>query len=166
MKTSLKKLLPLLLLLTLPTVVEAQWGYTTNNGAITITGYTGPGGAVTIPDTIDGLPVTSIAGYAFLNCFSLTSVMIPDGVSDIGTLAFNGCIHLISATVPSSVTNLAYFAFGNCTRLTGVYFQGNAPALDSEVFTSDIYATVYYFPGTTGWDATFGGRPAVLLPFT
>ena len=34
--------------------------YTTNNGTITITGYTGPGGAVTIPGTINGLPVTSI----------------------------------------------------------------------------------------------------------
>ena len=33
---------------------------TTNNGTITITGYTGPGGAVTIPGTINGLPVTSI----------------------------------------------------------------------------------------------------------
>jgi hypothetical protein len=38
---------------------------TTNNGAITITKYTGPGGAVTIPDTINGLPVTSIGDSAF-----------------------------------------------------------------------------------------------------
>ena len=34
-------LLPLLLLLTLPAVVQAQFNYTTNNGTITITGYTG-----------------------------------------------------------------------------------------------------------------------------
>jgi len=32
----------LLLLLTLPAVVQAQFTFTTNNGAITITGYTGP----------------------------------------------------------------------------------------------------------------------------
>ena len=55
----------LLLLLTLPAVVQAQFNYTTNNGTITITGYTGPGGAVAIPDTINGLPVTSIGDYAF-----------------------------------------------------------------------------------------------------
>jgi hypothetical protein len=35
--------------------------YTTNGGTITITGYTGPGGAVTLPNTITALPVTAIA---------------------------------------------------------------------------------------------------------
>jgi nicotinamide mononucleotide (NMN) deamidase PncC len=44
MKPSFTVLL-LLLLLTLPAVVQAQFTFTTNNGAITITGYTGPGGA-------------------------------------------------------------------------------------------------------------------------
>ena len=54
----------LLLLLALPAAVQAQFTYTTNNGSITITGYTGQGGAVTIPDTINGLPVTDIGRYA------------------------------------------------------------------------------------------------------
>src|SRR5262245_20647853 len=48
----------LLLVLALPAVVQAQFNYTTDNGTITITGYAGPGGAVTIPSTINGLPVT------------------------------------------------------------------------------------------------------------
>jgi len=26
------------------------------------------------------------------------------------------------------------------------------------------YMTIYYLPGTTGWDATFGGRPTALWP--
>jgi hypothetical protein len=51
------RLLPLLLLLTLPAVAHSQFVYTTNNGAITITGYTGFGGAVTIPGTTNGLPL-------------------------------------------------------------------------------------------------------------
>jgi hypothetical protein len=70
------RLLPLLLLLlTLPAVVQAQdYTYTTNNGAITITGYAGSGGAVTIPRTIDGRPVTSIGGSAFGWCSSWNSV--------------------------------------------------------------------------------------------
>jgi polyhydroxybutyrate depolymerase len=54
----------LLLLLTLPAVVQAQFNYTTNNG--TITGYTGPGGAVTIPDKINGLPVTSVVAHLYV----------------------------------------------------------------------------------------------------
>ena len=59
-------IVPLLLLLALPGAVpgavQAQFTYTINNGTVTITGYTGPGGAVTIPSTIAGLPVTATSG--------------------------------------------------------------------------------------------------------
>jgi hypothetical protein len=87
------RLRPLLLwlLLTLPAVVQAQFNYTTDNGAITITGYTGPGGAVTIPATINGLPVTGIGDYAFIYNTSLTSITIPDSVTSIGVQAFYYC---------------------------------------------------------------------------
>ena len=65
------KLLSILLLLALPAVVQAQdYTYTTNDdNTITITGYTGPGGDVTIPSSIlvngVSLPVTSIGNKAF-----------------------------------------------------------------------------------------------------
>ena len=53
----------LLVLLAPPAPVQAQFDYTYNgDGTVTITGYTGPGGDVTIPSTINALPVTSI-GY-------------------------------------------------------------------------------------------------------
>ena len=68
--------LPLLLLLALSTVVQAQYTYTNDNDTITITGYTGPGGLVTIPGTLAGLPVTSIGDYAFQIKASLTSITI------------------------------------------------------------------------------------------
>src|SRR5664279_333523 len=71
------------LLLVLPAVTQAQFTYTTNNGAVTITGYTGLSGDVTIPDTINGLPVVGIGDYAFYDQ-DLTSVTIPDSVASIG----------------------------------------------------------------------------------
>ena len=70
----------LLLLLALPAAVQAQFLFTTDSGTITITSYYGSGGAVTIPSTIDGRPVTSIGGQAFGECHRLTSVTIPKGV--------------------------------------------------------------------------------------
>src|SRR5262245_39716583 len=54
----------ILVLTALPVSLHAQFLYRTNNGAITITGYSGPGGAVTIPDSINSLPVTGIGSYA------------------------------------------------------------------------------------------------------
>ena len=57
------KFIPLLLLLMPSATVQAQFSYTVEQGKVTITGYTGPGGLVTIPPTINGLPVTSIGDY-------------------------------------------------------------------------------------------------------
>ncbi len=83
-----RRLLPLLLLLMLSATVQAQFNYITNNGAITITGYTGPGGDVVIPSTIDGQLVTGIGHLAFASS-SLISVTIPNSVTNIGRFAFS-----------------------------------------------------------------------------
>ena len=160
MKKRFKVVLPLLLLL-LPTVVQAQFAYTTNNGTITITGYTGPGGAVTIPGTTNGLPVTSIGRTSFYDLTSLTNVTIPNNVTNIEAYAFGYCYKMTSATIGRSVTNIGDYAFSDCWSLTNVCFQGNAPNCGASVFYDDS-ATVYYLPGTTGWGGTFAGRPAVL----
>src|ERR1035437_10256556 len=90
------RLLPLLLLLMLPAVVQAQFTFTTNNGAISITGYTGSGGAVVNPDTTNGYPVTSIGNYAFNWYDFLTSITIGTNVTSIGNYAFDYCYHLTS----------------------------------------------------------------------
>ena len=49
----------------------------------------------------------------------------------------------------------------DCTSVTEVYFHGNAPSLVLGFFGATD-ATVYYLPGTTAWESTFGGRPTEL----
>jgi hypothetical protein len=73
----------ILLLLTLPTASQAQFTYTTWDGTITITGYDCSGGPVSIPVTINGLPVSDIGDSAFSGCTRLTSVTIPNSVTHI-----------------------------------------------------------------------------------
>jgi len=120
-----------------------QLTYLTNNdGAITITGYTGPGRAVVLPGIINGRTVTAIGASAFQNC-PLTNVIIPSSIASMGDSSFS-----------------------NCTALAGIYFQGNAPMLNGRAaysFYGDTNASVYYLPGTFGWSSSFGGRPAVRL---
>jgi hypothetical protein len=121
----------------LPAVAQAQFTYTSNNGAATITGYTGFGGAV----------------------------IIPNWVTSIGTNAFAGCGSLNSITIPISVINIGSFAFADCTNLISVFVNGDAPGADTTVFSNDINAFVYYQPGTAGWSATYAGIPTVLVPY-
>src|SRR5436309_1488044 len=74
--------------------------YSSDGSVITITGYTGPGGAVSLPAIINGLPVTTIGNSAFFSKTGLTSVTIPDSISSIGSYAFSACTNLTSVTIP------------------------------------------------------------------
>ena len=113
--------LPTLFLLAPPVVVHAEdYLYTTNNGTITITKYTGPGGDVTITNSINGLPVDCIGAGAFSNCISLSSVTIPNSVTRIGDVAFLNCTNLPGITIPNSITSIGDMAFLNCGSLTNV----------------------------------------------
>jgi hypothetical protein len=128
------RLLPLLLLL--PAALQAQdYTFTTNDdNTITITGYTGSGGAVTIPSTINGLPVTSIGNTAFYYCTNLTSITIPNSVTSIGDFAFCNCDGLISLTIGNSVTSLGFCAFYYCTSLTNVTIPYSVTSIGDHAF--------------------------------
>ena len=127
-------LLPLLLLFAKPAVVEAQFTYTTNKGTITITGYTGPGGTVTIPSTITGLPVTSIGTNAFYWRTTLTNVTIPNGVTNIGDGAFTECYNLHGVTIPNSLIQIGDGAFYACMSLTNVTIPNNVTNIGAQAF--------------------------------
>jgi hypothetical protein len=129
-----------------PTALWVPYTYTTNNGTITITGYTGPGGAVTIPSTIDGLPVTSIGDQAFAFGFGLTSVTIPSGVTSLGDLGFYWCTGLTNIAIPNSVTNIGDFAFANCARLVGVSIPTSVTSIGEGAFDNCTSLTSVIIP--------------------
>jgi hypothetical protein len=60
--------LALLMLLAMSAAAQTEFGYTNDNGRITITKYTGSGGAVIIPETIDGGCWYARYGSKMLNC--------------------------------------------------------------------------------------------------
>jgi len=95
----LPRLLAVLAVLALPARGRAQFTCSTNNGTITIAGYTGPGGGVDIPGTFTGRAVTGIGAAAFENCTTVTGITIPESVTSIGDNAFSGCTNLEAITV-------------------------------------------------------------------
>jgi hypothetical protein len=107
-----------LVLLVMPLVAQAQFIFTTNNGAITITGYNGPGGTVVVPETIDGYTVTGIGEEAFANCTNITSIAVTNSVMTIGADAFFGCTGLVGIVLSNNVTSIGEAAFYGCASLT------------------------------------------------
>jgi hypothetical protein len=167
---SATRILRLLLFLTLPAAVQAQFTYTTNHGAITITRYSGSGGAVVIPSSTNGYPVTGIGDSAFGGYPSLTSITIPDSVTSIGYMAFwhctslasvtlgtnvtriemsafYGCTSLTSITIPDRVTFIGFSAFEACTSLTTVTIGASVTDIMSDAFRSCGSLTGVYFRG-------------------
>ncbi len=71
----------------------------------------------------------AMANYPALNMpwrdyrTSITSVIISDGVTTIGSHAFNGCSHLTSLTVPPSLTSIGQNAFSGCWAMESVYIS-------------------------------------------
>ena len=106
-----------LLLAFVPAAVTAETyqdlTYSVSGGKVTITDCnTSVAGAVTIPDTIAGYPVTAIATDAFAGCTGLTAITIGKNVTSIGNAAFSGCTGLVSISVASG--NSVYHSAGNC----------------------------------------------------
>ena len=77
-------------------------------------------GAITIPEALGELPVTSVSRYAFNGCRELTSVIVSDGIKNIESQAFQGCSKLTSVTLPSSVENIGISIFSGCSGLMSV----------------------------------------------
>ena len=134
--------------------------YVIQDGTVTITGCDKKAsGALTITATIEGKPVTSIGGLAFILCTSLTHITIPDSVTSIGDQAFAGCRALTSITIPDGVTSIGYQAFSDCEGLTSVTIGDSVTRIGVKAFWSCISLTSITIPDgvTSIRERTFGG---------
>ncbi len=122
---------------------------------VEIIGYRGPNLDVDIPAYIDGLPVTSIGQSAFDGRYltlNLTSIKIPDTVTNIGDSAFHSSGAITSMTIPQNVTSIGPRAFFKCSAMTSMIFEGNAPSVGSNWITNhNVSLTLYFYDGASGF---------------
>lgn len=97
------------------TLIKEVYQYQITNGEIIITGYTGKAETVTVPETIDGYPVTAIGEKAFAGCIC-TQVELPEGIKSIGAEAFAGCENLIKVILPASIAQIGEKAFDSSEK--------------------------------------------------
>ena len=91
--------------------------------------YRGDDKSVIIPDGI-----TEIGYRAFSNCSNLSSVAIPAGVTKIGSRAFDGCANLTEITIPDSVTSVGSGVFGCCRSLTAATIRAQVTSVSDSMF--------------------------------
>ncbi len=107
--------------------------YTPENGGITITKCDAKAETAEIPAEIDGLPVTKIGSTAFYGC-ALTSVVIPEGVTEIASGAFWHSKNLAEVSLPSTLTTIESFAFNDCPVLTSISFPESLTSVGNNAF--------------------------------
>jgi hypothetical protein len=127
----------------------SDFEYTENEGKITITGYIGKSKDVVIPKKINNLSVTAIGNRAFIGLDEdidqpknnqLSSVYIPDGVTEIGHLAFYGN-ELSSAIIPDTVTIIGDGAF-SLNKLTSIAIPKSVTSIGGGAFASNQLTSV------------------------
>jgi hypothetical protein len=105
---------------------SGEWTYyPMNSSEAAITAYSGPGGAVVVPSSIDGYIVRVLGNGWWPPVFgpvnsTVTSLTIPDSVHNIEQSAFEGCTKLTSVTIGDGVATIGLRAFSQCGNLTSV----------------------------------------------
>ena len=99
-----------------------------------------------VQSAVVGSGITVLREYAMSYLYNMTSISLPDTLTEIGWEVFLGASKLTSITIPKSVTKLGYRPFRSCSALTEVRFLGHAPSSMATKTFEGVTATVYYFP--------------------
>ena len=87
--------------------------------------------------------VTSVGAYAFQDYDSLSSVEFGNSIVSIGKDAFSGCDSLSSITLPASFKKFGENSFRSCANLKEIHCSGNFPRFDENCLW-DTYTTIYF----------------------
>ncbi len=170
MKRTLSLFLTLVMALSILTSVPLSAGAATTSDLTFLLNADGTGyivddcdesvnGTIIVPDTYNGLPVTSIGYRAFENCINLVEIKIPDSVISVAAYAFfnSGCYndesnwengvlyignHLIEADlsvsgkyrIKSGTRTIANLAFSSHKNLTGIIIPDSMITIGFEAF--------------------------------
>ena len=126
-------------------------------------------------DGIDDTHSETNHGLSPLHGCGITKAILLDGVTNLSDSFLRSCHGLETLYLPASLREFDCNAMNHCYEITGIYFQGNCPEFvyDGEIAPFYFHplnltypngtVTVYYQPGTTGWDPAFWEDYAVLV---
>ena len=90
--------------------------------------------------------VTEIDGDAFRNCKNLSTIVLPDCLTSIGSFAFFNCENLKSVVIPEGIIKTGKGIFSKCSKLSSIRFMGLVPPIDiSTIYRDDSTTNVYLY---------------------
>ena len=107
---------------------------------------------------------TSISHHAFQGCTGLTSIAIPNSVTSIEGYVFMGCSSLTSITIPNSVISIEEFAFAGCSSLTSLNIPNSVTSIESSAFAGCTNLTIYCEQGS--YAETFANTNNIPVAYT
>lgn len=125
----------------------SDFAYTADGGEVTITEYIGTSEHVLIPPAIDGLPVTALGHRAFYEK-TVTTVVVPDSVTEIGAACFSGDNYLVSLKLPDGLKRLPPASLESCMRLYDFDLPQSLEKIYSSVFEFNYYLTHLTLPSS------------------
>ena len=96
--------------------------------------------SLTVPDSIDGLPVTVIGIYAGQIC-KMKTLTLPDTLKEIGPYCFGNCPNLTTLNIPDSLEKIGFRAFEDCTSLATINFPKHLVKTGSFTFDDTPWLT-------------------------
>ncbi len=91
---------------------------------------------VTVPHTIEELPVKSIGDWSFVGCENITSVKLPNGIVQIGCEAFEDCSSLEEINLPDGLEVIEKGAFHGCLSLVELTIPKSVKKMGEQVVGS------------------------------
>jgi hypothetical protein len=101
-----------------------------------VTGLEYPTNKVVIASYVNGFGVTVIAPGALANQTEVTSVTMPDLVTNVGTEAFYECTGLTNISFGAGVQNLGGYLCYGCTSLANISIPGNVTGIGGYAFAN------------------------------
>ena len=135
---------------------HVRWTLNTSTGLLRVTG--------------EG-EMRSMPSWNYSYSAQIKTVIIEEGVTNIGYDAFADCTNLTQITIPGSVTGIDTSAFENCTALTSIILPDTLTYIGGEAFYGCTALTSIVIPNSVtglGWSAFEGctSLTSVILPET
>ena len=145
--------------------------YEIKDGKAEITRFQGLASEVCIPDTLEGIPVTTLGKKAFLSKKNLRRVTLPDTLEEVGDWVFAYCDNLTEVCIPGKEIRFGKAVFLECRELRRISLRENSsnPDYQPELLAAAVKDFEAYYlldipaVGSKEWLDKWDSRLAAVL---